>query len=129
MVLEENSSIRQVLDKNSSADLAKGLAKMKIGFNRLVHKRKKWLCSCGCKVRRDGKAEHLRSDKHRRLVDGKPFDKRAWAKKACECELCGLRSTRGNLATHRKSKRCLKGRVANKQKSKGVKREKNAVAN
>ena len=97
------------------------LAKMKIGFNRLRHKEKPWKCSCGCSLRRDGKSVHLKSKRHKQRMAGKRFNKKKWAMETCACPLCKTKSTRGNLATHQKTKKCLRARKANKKKNKRVK--------
>ena len=94
------------------------LAKMKIGFNRLRHKEKPWKCSCGCSLRRDGKSVHLKSKRHKQRMAGKRFNKKKWAMEPCACPLCKTKSTRGNLATHQKTKKCLRRRGANKEKNK-----------
>ena len=98
----------KVLETNS---LISDMSRLKIGFNRLVHKRQKYRCKCGCTLRRDGKAAHLKSEKHKFRIAGKKFDKKKWAKEECVCPVCGTKSTKGNLAAHKKSAKCLKAKA------------------
>jgi len=107
MVLEKNSSVLEVTSS---------IAKMAIGFNRRQHKKKRWTCNCGSSMRLDGKSTHLKSAKHKRKLAGVTFSQKKWAKTVCKCPFCGKESTKANLSTHKKSKKCLKRRRANKNK-------------
>ena len=122
MVREDTSSVREdtssISEVRETTSLISGIANMSIGFNRKEHKKKRWSCKCGCTMRLDGKSGHLKSKKHRQKMAGVKFSQKKWATTICKCPLCGKDTTKANLSTHKKSKKCKRSRLVKRSVTK-----------